>query len=561
MQKPSLKISVVGSRIFLKNTDYADRARWSQIPGGIWLKKKQAWQYPRSPFAAFRIKYFAEKVGQKITPDKLFNELLREMKTIRSAAHYSKGPDALALAEKHKITAFDTTTVPWAHQVVAAEFTRGRGMAYLAMDMGTGKTLVGINEIHHTKARSILVVCPKTVMDVWIAEFEKHRPSKWRRMCVLDYGSSSKKADLFNQFMVHVGANPSVVIINYESFWRGDLGAAFLDSHFDIIIYDEIHKLKAPGSECSRFAAKLWSRASFLLGLSGTPFPSGHKIDVYGQYRALDPAVYGTNFSRFRSRYWHVIGEDYPILIGTKNEVEFDKLLGLTMFRVEKEDVMDLPETMMVNRYFRLDRKEEKIYEDMEEDFVAFVGSGKATATNSLAKIVRLQQITSGFVKTEAGYEERIGTSKQKALAEILSDEVPRGEPVVVFCKFTKDLLSVRETAAKLKLRYKELSGAHKEIEQGQYPHDCDILGVQVRTGGLGINLTKSAYCIFYSIGYSLAEYVQCRDRLHRGGQTRQVLYINLIAKGTIDTIIHDAISQKREIVDAILEKIRKDIN
>ena len=561
MTKPSLKISVVGSHIFLKNTKYSDRSKWAVIPGGIWLKKKQAWQYKKSPFTAFRIKYYADKCGQNITPDAGFNQLLYDMKHIRSAAHYGKGPDALKSAEKNINTAFDTTTIPWAHQVVAAEFSRGRNMVYLAMDMGTGKTLVGINEIHQTKAQLVLVICPKTVMDVWIDEFEKHKPSHHRRICVLDYGSSTKKAELFNQFIVHVGKNPSVVIINYESFWRGDLGAALLDTDFDIIIYDEIHKLKAPGSQCSRFAARLWSRASFRMGLSGTPFPSGHKIDVYGQYRALDPGVFGTNFSRFRSRYWNVLDGDYPILIGTKNEEEFDKLLGLTMFRVEKSDVMDLPETIMVNRYFRLDISERRIYEDMESDFVAFVGTGKATATNALAKIVRLQQITSGFVKTEMGIEEFVGESKRKALTDILRDEIPPGEPCVVFCKFTSDLAFVRQISTKLGLKYKELSGAHKQLEKGQYPANTDILGVQVRTGGLGVNLVKSAYCIFYSIGYSLAEYLQCRDRLHRGGQSRQVLYINLIAKDTIDVIIHDAISQKKEIVDAILEKIRKDIN
>ena len=208
-----------------------------------------------------------------------------------------------------------------------------------------------------------------------------------------------------------------------------------------------------------------------------------------------------------------------------------------------------------------MDLKESKAYEEMEEDFVTWVNSGKATAQNSLSKIVRLQQITSGFVRVESGREEMVGCSKQKALSGVLSDEIPRGEPCVVFCKFTSDLAAVRQISAKLGLRYKELSGAHKQLEQGQYPRDCDILGVQVRTGGLGVNLVKSAYCIFYSIGYSLAEYLQCRDRLHRGGQSRQVLYINLIAKGTIDTIIHDAISQKKEIVDAILEKIRKNID
>lgn len=557
-KRSKLDVSVTGKHIFVGGTDYDDRAYWAQIPGAIWEKKLKKWRYPASPFAAYRIQWIAGRVNQQIKKEKLFRELLDEMKLIRSAAHYCKREDAIDFAEQFRDEAFNTLTKPWAHQVVAAEFTRGRGFAYLAMDMGTGKTLVAINEIYHRDARLVLVVCPKSVIDVWVEELQKHKPSSRRRVLALYDGSSTKKAEQVKRFIEAAGPSVSIIICNYESFWRGDLGKTFLDQYFDIIVYDEIHKLKAAGSYVSRFAGRMVHKASFRLGLSGTPFPNGPQ-DSYGQYRALDAGVFGTSVSKFRRRYF-VLNEyvDYPDIIGTRNEAQMDQLLGLTMFRVEKSDVMDLPDTLTVYRYFDMSSEQRKVYREMENEFVAFVNQERCTATNALTRIVRLQQITSGFIKTETGEERKIGNEKEKALKDILENEIPRRDPVVVFCKFTKDLRSVEKLALDLGLRYKELSGARKELERGQYPNRCDVLGVQVQSGGLGVNLVKSAYCIFYSLGYSLAEYLQCKDRLHRGGQSRHVLYIHLLARGTIDELVHEAIMEKKEIVDDILEKIRK---
>jgi len=565
-----LNVTVVGSHIFVTGTEFANRGTWRRIPASRWNKVRKHWRYPASPFSAFRIKYFAEKLGHTIKHDSEFKRLLYDMLHIRELEHNCKKPEAIELAEKTKETAFDTVTIPWAHQVLASDFSKKRNSVYLAMDMGTGKTMVGINEFHCSMDNFVLIVCPLQVVDVWIDELEKHMPNNNRRVLVLDQGSSSKRADQFNLFTYHrLKKGPTVVIVNYESLWRGNLGAAFLDADFDVIVYDEIHKLKAAGSRVSRFAARLWRSDRFLIGLSGTPFPSGSKIDLYGQYRALDPGVFGPSKSKFQNRYFEVEMEtrwdkkkqevvEYPVLVGSRNDEELDRLLGLTMFRVEKSDVMDLPESISVGRYFRLDDNEREIYDEIQDELVAYVKSGTVTALNALSKAIRLQQITSGFVKTEEGVEERIGYSKANLLRKILSQEIPEGEPVCVFCKYTKDLATVKRITESLELRYKEVSGKRKDLERSKYPSNCDVLGLQVQSGGLGVQLQKSAYCIFYSIGRSLGEHIQCKDRLHRGGQTRQVMYIYLIAKDSIDEVIKDAIDAKKEFTDAIYEKIRQ---
>ena len=556
-----LSISVTGKHIFIGNTEYDHRAKWASIPGAIWAKKLQKWQYPKSPFSAFRIKWTAEQTGQTLKKEKTFQELLDEMKLIRAIAHNCKQADSLGYAEQFRKTAFNTTTVPWAHQVVAAEFTRGRSSAYLAMDMRTGKTMVAINEIYHRDARTVLVVCPKPVIDVWVEELEKHKPSKRRRVLALYDGSSTKKADQVRTFLGAGLTSASIIICNYESFWRGDLGKTFIDNYFDIVIYDEIHKLKSAGSRVSTFAKRMAHRSDFRLGLSGTPFPNGPQ-DAYGQYRALDAGIFGTSVSKFRRRYF-IMNEyvDYPEIVGTRNEEQMEQLLGLTMFRVKKEDVLDMPQYQTIHRYFRLGPSARQSYESMEQDFVTFVKSGRATATNALTKIVRLQQITSGFVKTELGSEETVGNEKREALKEVLSTEIPRGEPVVVLCRFTKDLEAVEAVTHELKLSYKELSGNRKELDGAQYPDGCDVLGVQVQSGSLGINLSRSGFCIFYSVGYSLAEFLQSKDRMFKPDANSKILYIHLLAKDTIDEMVYQIILEKKEIVDGILEKIRQDIN
>ena len=157
-RKP-LDVTVVGSHIFLKNTLYEDRARWGAIPAGRWDRKKKYWRYPASPFAAYRIIYHAECLNQPVTHDAVFRTLLDEMKHIRELEHYCKGSNSLDVAEKTRDTAFDTVTKPWAHQVLASDFSKSRGMAYLAMDMGTGKTMVGINELEQIRGGFILIVC------------------------------------------------------------------------------------------------------------------------------------------------------------------------------------------------------------------------------------------------------------------------------------------------------------------------------------------------------------------------------------------------------------------
>ena len=63
---------------------------------------------------------------------------------------------------------------------------------------------------------------------------------------------------------------------------------------------------------------------------------------------------------------------------------------------------------------------------------------------------------------------------------------------------------------------------------------DIDICGVQLKAGGVGIDLTRARYAIYYSLDFALGDYDQSRKRVHRPGQTRPTIYVPLIAEDTI---------------------------
>ena len=96
-----------------------------------------------------------------------------------------------------------------------------------------------------------------------------------------------------------------------------------------------------------------------------------------------------------------------------------------------------------------------------------------------------------------------------------------------------------------------ELSGRENNLEAWQQG-GADILGVQIQAGGVGISLVRARYCIYYSVGFSLGDYEQSLARVHRPGQNQSVIYYHLVAGGTVDEKVYDALQKRRKVIDEI---------
>lgn len=454
-------------------------------------------------------------------------------------------------------------TALWKHQAealafLASAYQDGRRAAALHIDMGGGKTRIVIEHIANRAYRRVLVVCPKSVAAVWREETRRWWPRSDTPIVLdLAQGSVQRRARELENYIGLPNLPPLIVVVNYDAFWRDPLRSAILRARFALVVYDESHRLKMPGGRASLFAAYLRDRIPYRLALTGTPMPHS-PLDIYAQYRALDVSVFGRSFAAFRARYAVMGGYEGRQVVGFRNLGELAQKVGLLAYRVEPER-LDKPPATDAARYCYLEPQAARIYNQLEEDLVAEVEAGTITAANALVKLLRLQQITSGVVRTEDGQETVVSTAKREALQEALDDLLPE-EPVVVFCRFRSDLDTVHQVARALGRESLEMSGRRNELaawQQGQAP----ILAVQMQAGALGVSMVRARYAIFYSLGYSLGDYQQARARLVRPGQGRPVTFVHLLARGTVDERVMQAIHAKADVVEFVLKQLKEGKN
>ena len=252
----------------------------------------------------------------------------------------------------------------------------------------------------------------------------------------------------------------------------------------------------------------------------------------------------------FRARYAVMGGYGGHEVKGYHHTDELRQRVDKLAYHVGRE-VLDLPEATHNRRKVELGSVARKAYKQMEKDFYADMEAGRIEAVNALARLLRLQQITSGYLPIDdAGNVERIGGEKRAMLADVLED-LDKREPVVVFAKFRHDLDEIRAAAEDAGRTYAELSGRLNTLKFWQ-DGGADVIGVQIQAGGVGINLTRARYCVYYSVGFSLGDYEQSLARAHRPGQKHPVTYVHLIAENTVDEKVYEALANRKDVIDEI---------
>jgi CheY-like chemotaxis protein len=163
-------------------------------------------------------------------------------------------------------------------------------------------------------------------------------------------------------------------------------------------------------------------------------------LDVYAQYRFLDRGIYGTSFAKFRQTYSTVDAFGKPD--SYVNEEDLNSKFYSIAFRVTK-DILDLPPYNHIYRNCSIGSSARKLNEKLKTEFYAEVTNGEITAANALTRLLRFQQITSGYIRNDNGEDMDVDSEKPELLADILED-LPVKEPVIVFCRFQHDLDTVK---------------------------------------------------------------------------------------------------------------------
>lgn len=455
----------------------------------------------------------------------------------------------------------------WQNQEEAYQFAMTHPSTMLDMEMGTGKTRVAIDvSLDREDVHRVLVVCPKAVMSVWPKELDKYWDGRkfgtYVKNPKTNCAKTAKEIDEMLSFACEDYYMTLYVIVNYDSVWRGALGDYIIKHHFDMVILDESHRAKGAGSKVSKYLAMLGRRVKYKMCLSGTPMANS-PLDVYGQYRFLDPSIFGTRHNLFLQEYAVMGGPEKRFIVGFKNQKTLNEKFNTLAYHCKMSEIADrikLPAKLPPSiREVTLPAGDYKTIKSLTKEFIAECTKGGTIVLNNvLTRGLRIQQICSGFCIVQddpmsEGYVKELNTSKREALEDYLLD-VPPGERVVVFCNFTHDLEAIREAAEKSGRPYMELSGRHNTLEQWQQTERA-VVGVQIQAGAEGVDMTMARYGVYFSLPLDRLDlYDQSMARLYRPGQTQRVSFTHIIASGTLDEAQFHSLQKRRSVIDAIKE-------
>jgi len=452
----------------------------------------------------------------------------------------------------------------WKHQKEAIQYAESRRIAVLHLGMGCGKTRIALEILtSSTDPGVMLVLCPKAVIPAWGKQAGLWAPGL--RVCLLNQSTPAQKKRALQQSLADKSS--LVIVVNYESACRIP---GLVDLKYSAIVCDEVHKLKKGTGKYSDWVAKLIERnpAAKILALTGTLIPHSF-LDLWGIFRVLEYPLCQT-FGKYKTHFLNNYAVMHPAIRGMilrwRNEDVIAEKLDQNTFCRKSEDVLDLPPLNQITVDVEMKPKEADAYVQLRDEFAAEIetasGKGIVTPANHMVSSLRMLQAIQGFARLDDS-EETVNLEAEPSKAEALRDileGLPSDEPVVVFCRFRGDIDNVLSVCSKLKRSVSELSGKRRQLEEWQ-AGETSVLVAQIQSGGIGIDLTRASYGVFMSVGYSLAEYLQAVARLHRPGQTKTTHLYSLISslRGniTVDGKVHEALSQRKEVIDHVVDWFR----
>jgi SNF2 family DNA or RNA helicase len=453
-------------------------------------------------------------------------------------------------------------TNPYEHQRNALNQSAEKTQWAYFMEMGTGKTKVTIDNMAYLflqrKIMAALVIAPKSVYTNWESEIETHMPDvikyktyKWNIDKPKDFHELLKLKDL------------KIFLINVEalSTKRGfDACVDYLkENKLNFVVLDESTTIKNRSAKRTKNILALQRLSHMRRILTGSPITKS-PLDLYTQCQFLSPELLGfSSYLAFRNRYAEMT--DIPVGSGRfisvpkyyKRLEELEQKLKQFATRIRKDQCLDLKPKVRQKRYIELEGESKKIYEKLRTNALAIVEDSTISFSNKLTEIIKLHQVCNGFTKNDDGEILTLHKSKINALDEILEETDGK---VIVWANY---LYNIHEIIKFLEDKYGKESVVsiygdinvqkRKEaVDRIQTDSKTRFLVGNPTTGGFGLTLTAVNTVIYYSNNYNLEVRMQSEDRAHRMGQKGTVVYIDIVAKGTLDEAIMKSLTSKGQI-------------
>ena len=438
------------------------------------------------------------------------------------------------------------------------------------MEMGTGKTKVAIDNAAYLyqaqKIDYVFVIAPNSVYQNWKKEIDTHCPEETN---IYVWKVSKDKTFKMDPDKL------TFVLMNVEALSHAS-GKKWLESKLQkhgmrsMIILDESTSIKNLKASRTKAIIKVGQLARFKRILTGSPITKS-PLDLFSQCAFLDKKLLGyENFTVFKSKYavmYSIERGGYSIQIPkyyvNLEELEF-KLKNFS-YRVRKKDCLDLPEKMYVQRYVDMPEEQRQAYDRLKITAMTIMQDEEVSYNNKLTELLKLQQVTNGFVKTDEGNIVDFKTNAK--LKELMSIIEETEDKCIIWANYVHNIESIKSKLAEtygtdsvVSIYGKDsVEDRNQAVENFQNKDECRFLVGNPTVGGYGLTLTAAKYVIYFSNSYNLEVRQQSEDRAHRIGQKSQVTYIDIICRDTIDQMVLHNLENKIELSAKTLgEQVQK---
>jgi SNF2 family DNA or RNA helicase len=476
------------------------------------------------------------------------------------------------------------------HQLKALQELQGRNAFALFMEQGTGKTWTLLADAERLYAKGeidgLLVVAPNGVHTNWVnREIPTHMEGNiiaraWRS------GASTKYLkhleELFKPRNQGEPVPLRILSINIDALVTKngvEFCERFLNATKAMIVLDESSRIKNPDAARTKALMRLRRLAKTARVASGTPVTNS-PVDVFAQMEFLESGLLGTtSYRAFVAEYADLMPATHPLMQNMirrnpraahaqivarnpdgsprwRNLDKLQKMLEPHSFRVLKKECLDLPEKIYKTITFELDADQRRAYEKMQNELRIELGDQTELPVSELASLVKLQQITSGYVNTPMGVQY---VSEQNPRLETLMEIIEDVEgQFIVWARFREELSAIAAALNKAEISNVEYHGGVATADRERAVNSFSggqaraFVG-QPQSGGIGLTLTAAETVIYYSNDFNLETRLQSEDRAHRIGTKRNVVYIDIAAEGTIDEQISHNLQRKQRVAAVVL--------
>ncbi len=344
----------------------------------------------------------------------------------------------------------------------------------LLMEMGTGKTKIIIDNLaalfESNRTGEALVLAPKSVCLTWIDELADHMPKRIKyRADVWSAGMGKARTAKLQALADGAGSDDGclrIIIMNTEGIYRDkayEFARAYLKQAGNaLMVVDESIDIKSHKAKRSVAARELGQLAGYRRILTGQPVPQG-PLDLYAQCEFLQPGCLGySTFTAFKAAYAITRLVDlggrkkFDMVVGYRNIPDLRARLAPFVAIITKDECLDLPPKVYKRMEITLSAAQHKAYNEMREDSIAQLRDGSlCTAQEIMTRMLRLHQITCGYLPNDEGVMQPIDNDRMKVL---INDYLPNVVgPTIIWTHFTH---SVREITSEIAALYGEESVA-----------------------------------------------------------------------------------------------------